>query len=171
MLIGICGAKRSGKTTLGNALSDALDMPHTSFAEPMRSFVAAILGIDLDELERVKDEPVEWLDGVTPRHMLETVGTEWGRNMIHPDLWIRSAKHRVGNNGIISDVRFPNEADAVRDIGFLFRVSREGEQEHGGHESNRRLPDNLIDHEIRNSGTVDCLSLQAIGFLRQNGVA
>lgn len=166
MIIGISGAKRSGKTTLGDALAESLDMPHTSFAEPMRAFVAAILSITLDELERVKDDPVDWLDGVTPRHMLETLGTEWGRDMIHPHMWIRSAMRRINCHGIISDVRMANEAEVVRSNGILFRVNRPTEHETGGHLSNQRLPDDVIDCEIRNVGTVECLHLQAVGFLK-----
>ena len=63
---------------------------------------------------------------MTPRTMLQTMGTEWGRNTIHPDIWVNSmmqeydSTHLSRSNTknptwLMPDVRFPNEAQAIKD--------------------------------------------------------
>jgi hypothetical protein len=166
MLIGIAGRRQSGKTTLANLLSARHGLRHTSFAEPMREFVASILGITIAELEAAKELPVAWLDDTTPRWMLQTVGTEWGRRMVHPELWVRSALHRAGSAAVLSDVRFRNEAEAIRDRGgYVLRVHRPEELEIGAHASETPLDADLVDLEIDNSGTTNDMLIAAERFL------
>jgi hypothetical protein len=72
----------------------------------------------------------------TPRHFLQRLGTEWGREMIGGDVWIRcwnrdimaSAVEHFGDILVVSDdVRFPNEADAIRAHGgIVVRIERDG---------------------------------------------
>lgn len=78
----------------------------------------------------------------TPRKLLQTIGTELGRRYIHPNVWINSLfedyKKQAGSwneernttseeypNWLITDLRFPNEAKAIKDKeGILIRVNR-----------------------------------------------
>jgi hypothetical protein len=72
--------------------------------------------------------------------MMQTLGTEWGREMIHPELWIRACQRRIqvaidrGQCVVISDVRFKNEADAIRSVGGtilrVVRVTNESQDSH-----------------------------------------
>jgi hypothetical protein len=165
-LIGIAGAKRAGKSTLASGLSLALGLPEESFAAPMREFVARITGMTLRELDARKEEPLAWLDGVTPRTMMQTVGTEWGRQTVHPDIWLRSLFARIPPQGaIISDVRFPNEAEAILERGgIVFRVNRAG-CEGDGHASERPLPPELVTVDLWNTGTPRDLIEQALNCL------
>ena len=63
--------------------------------------------------------------GKSIRYMLQTLGTEWGRNLIHPDIWILEAERRLKQMSnandtdgvIITDCRFPNEADKIHEMG------------------------------------------------------
>ena len=62
---------------------------------------------------------------------MQTLGTEWGRDQVHPELWIRHAQRRLDNyrrvsvNVVVTDVRFPNEADWLRaNGGELWHVLR-----------------------------------------------
>lgn len=88
---------------------------------------------------------------LTPRLLMQLIGTEFGRKMIHPNLWVNalfadyhcihcgktpcSASHgnvKGGNrklpNWIIADVRFPDEAQVIKDRGgILIRVNRYNE--------------------------------------------
>ena len=51
---------------------------------------------------------------------MQTLGTEWGRELINPELWLILAKQRLLNFGpgmVIADVRFENEAEWVRSQG------------------------------------------------------
>lgn len=165
--IGIAGAKRSGKDTLARGLAEALaPIPVDSFAAPIRRFVADLLGWSLEELEARKEARVSWLD-TTPRHMMQTLGTEWGRNLVDPELWVASAFARNPTGAILSDVRFRDEARAIRDdYGVVIRVSRPGvEPGRDTHASERPLPANLVDIELVNDGPPEQLVQRALRAL------
>lgn len=114
MIIGIAGKKRSGKDTAAKVF-ERLGFTHDSFAAPMKRCLESILGHELRDED--KEVPMDWLDGITPRKMLQTLGTEWGRCMVHSDLWVRSMMRRAPPMCVISDVRFENEAAAIRAAG------------------------------------------------------
>jgi hypothetical protein len=166
MIIGIAGPKRSGKTTLANALCETYRIAHLSFAAPIRDFIASLVGCSLAELERVKEKPVAWLDGITPRQMMQTLGTEWGRRMVHSELWVRRVMYQAthGGGAVISDVRFPNEAEAIRGRGgVVIRLHRAGygDAANDSHESEAPLANNLVDFEIVNDGTPERMAVRA----------
>jgi hypothetical protein len=155
MLIGIAGPKRSGKTTLAEGLCKVFSLEHHSFAGPIRAFVASILGYTAEELEARKEEPVAWLDGKTPRQLMQTVGTEWGRAMVHDELWVRSLIARVPVWGaVISDVRFANEAEAILAAGgIVIQLSRPGTGAGDGHASETPLPEHLVSRTWANDSS------------------
>lgn len=170
-LIGIAGHKQAGKSTLAGFLSRTLGIPQDSFAAPIRRAVADILGISPEVLELRKETPVEWLGGKTPREMMQTMGTEWGRTMVHHELWIRSLIHRKAGDGvIIGDVRFPNEAHAIlTNGGIVLRVTRPGHQSDDRHSSEDPLPDRLVSHEIENDGPPADMFQRALSFIQGGG--
>lgn len=122
-IIGLHAGLQSGKSTIANRLSTLWGYEEVSFAEPIRRFVAEdVLGIDLKRMEDIKDNNlVGW--GCSPRHMMQTLGTDWGRNMVHGDIWIRISRRKAlllmqeGKLVIFSDVRFENEAEMIRSLG------------------------------------------------------
>ncbi len=65
---------------------------------------------------------------MTPRMLMQMLGTEFGRNMVHPNLWVNSLMNEYKRQKwLITDVRFPNEAKAIKDRGgILIRLDREG---------------------------------------------
>lgn len=138
MIIGLTGRKRSGKSTIAQALVHK-GFTEFSFAEPIRTFTKILLGLDHVGLEEAKEKEIEWLDSiVTPRYIMQTLGTEWGRHTIHPDIWIRYLTRRItapsnlNSDIVISDIRFDNEAIALRELGAkIVRVERPG----GGEDS------------------------------------
>ncbi len=171
MIIGIAGAKRSGKTTLATRLAAVFQLEHASFAAPIRDFVARFFEITLDGLEAAKEEPIAWLDGVTPRHMMQTLGTEWGRTLVHPELWIRRVMRLASVRGgaVVSDVRFPNEAEAIRGLGgIVIRVNRDGCGSADAHASEIPLPARLVDFEIANDSTPEAMTRRAAACVAQH---
>ncbi len=164
LILGIAGAKQAGKTTLANELMHHYKLVHLSFAAPMRQFVAKLLGVSGHELEKMKEQPIDWLDNVTPRHMLQSLGTEWGREMVHPDLWVRVLLHNIPPSGaIISDVRFVNEAELIRKKGgLILKVERPGTGHGDGHISEKPLPDELVNATILNNGDREHLCSKAV---------
>lgn len=124
-LIGIAGQARSGKDTLASYLLDNLDdiWLRSSFADPIKEMLRAI-GVDCsDDKKAVTDDSY----GVTPRHMMQTLGTEWGRHTIDNDIWVKAfARLNAGRCVIVPDVRFNNEADLVREHGILIHMVGRG---------------------------------------------
>lgn len=134
-LIGLIGRKGSGKDTAAEAL-EALGFQNVKFAGALKEMLGVFLayqGADADTIRRMIDGDLKEVEtplfgGKTPRHAMQTLGTEWGRKLIHPDIWLRAsmAKAILGDS-VITDVRFPNEAEAVTKAGgAVVRIIAEG---------------------------------------------
>lgn len=164
VLIAICGFKGSGKSTVASRIRWQLNARRVRFAGPLKGMLAAF-GLTEDEIEGgLKEAPCEKLCGKTPRHAMITLGTEWGREMIGPDIWTRAweraAKSALdqGLDVITEDLRFPNEFEAVRRLGGLvLRVVRPGLAA-GEHESEAHAMSFQADIECSNDGDIDDLN-------------
>lgn len=65
---------------------------------------------------------------LTPRKILQLLGTDAGRMIIHPNIWVNSMFSGYGEDSrwIITDVRFPNEVEAIKKRGgVVIRVERD----------------------------------------------
>lgn len=99
----------------------------------------------------------------TPRLILQLLGTECGREIIHPNIWINATMNAVARNhlpgAIITDVRFPNEAEAVKKKGgIVIRIERSSENSSDNHPSEIALDDyENFDYKIYNDGTLEDL--------------
>ena len=58
---------------------------------------------------------------LTPRKLLQLIGTDCGRKIIHPDIWVNATfcNYTPSQKWILSDVRFPNEVKAIKDRGGI----------------------------------------------------
>lgn len=133
-VIGFTGAAGSGKDTAADVLREHHRLLKLSFAEPLYDMVSIVTRTPVEVLKTRAGKEVT-LDrvGASPRVMLQTLGTEWGRNMIAPDLWIKNLDsrlsaidNRVGILGlVVSDVRFKNEVDYIHELGGeVWRIER-----------------------------------------------
>lgn len=130
ILIGIAGPAQSGKSTLASEFRRLIEFRgqkyrEQPFAGPLKRMLASI-GVDVSDLS--KNVPVPFLDGsVTPRIMMQTLGTEWGRSLL-PDLWLRVWQHELDDSAsvvCVPDVRFNNEAELIRELGgTIIHVAR-----------------------------------------------
>ncbi len=128
---------------------------------------------------------------LTPRKLLQLLGTDCGRNIIHPNIWVNAlfadykqdlyikTNHPISENldvkypnWIITDVRFPNEAQAIKDRGgIVIRVERDYILrdvelpfiKDAQHPSETALDDYEFDHVIENDGSLD----ELIGKVKQ----
>lgn len=120
-LIGIAGKARVGKNTLATFIEAQYGGYQYAFADPMRAMLHAGLGIDFkQEFWRARKEAKIEALGKSPRELMQTLGTDWGRQLVHPDLWVILAMMRLSNTGpgmIVTDVRFENEAHWIRKNG------------------------------------------------------
>lgn len=131
-VIGFCGPIGCGKSTAARILMERYGYRRERFADPLKAMLAA-LGLSPEELDGpAKEAPAALLGGRTPRHAMQTLGTEWGRQLIDPDLWVRAWELRVGGYWrrfhapvVSDDVRFGNEVAAIRAMGGLVvRIER-----------------------------------------------
>lgn len=122
-IIALTGLAGSGKSTASKYLVEKHGYQLVKFAGPLKDMLRAI-GLSEAQIEgELKEEPCEWLQGATPRHAMQTLGTQWGRKCIGPFFWIELWVRRVnlivaaGGRVVVDDCRFPNEADEVRKLG------------------------------------------------------
>ena len=138
MIIGLLGFAGSGKGTVADILVSK-GFKKESFADPVKDAVAAIFGWERSLLEGDTDESRKFREttdefwtsrfkyDVTPRYMLQLMGTEVGRDTFNRDIWIHCLEKKAdqNKNTVIADVRFANECDFIRSKGGLIvRVVR-----------------------------------------------
>jgi hypothetical protein len=172
-VVAFTGVAGSGKSTATRYLVEQLGYKLVKFAGPLKDMMRAI-GFGEEEIEgSLKETSNIFLFGKTPRHAMQTLGTEWGRNCIHPEFWIGLWQHRVrevladGGRVVTDDCRFPNEAAVVRKNGgdILKLVGRGGIA--GNHESERGCGDE--DLVILNDGAINELHGKIEEALRRYG--
>lgn len=179
MLIAMTGAKGSGKDTFAQVLVGEFGFVHTRFADPLKNMLRTLFrdaGIDPEEYIEgpFKEVPCDLLCGKTPRHAMQTLGTEW-RDMIDRKLWTRLWRARVdhllqaGTDVVVTDCRFIHEAAAVRELGGLMvRVERPTRRNDDQHVSETEMM--LIDPDevVLNIGSIQQLHQKARSFIRDH---
>jgi hypothetical protein len=168
VLIGLTGPAGCGKDTVARYLSQ----PHMgfepyAFADPLRDMLMALLSPACIAPQymtdrALKEQPIPGI-GCSARRLMQTLGTEWGRNLVSPDLWVNLAGLTLGISDdpsmlpvadriVISDVRFPNEAAWIRKHGgVVLRVMRDS-QPVAAHESEQHFAAFSTADVIDNSG-------------------
>lgn len=155
------------------------------FADKLKQMISILTDTPLEVIEdpMVKEAPlgdeyklVTYKSGKvkkttehTIRTLMQTLGTSWGREMISPDLWVNTLfkNYKEGSKWIITDVRFENEAKAIKDRGgLLIKISSPNEYSFA-HTSETSL-DNFTKYDsiIDNSGTLEDLEIQVISILK-----
>lgn len=161
ILIGLTGAATSGKGVVSKRLSQKHAFTACRFAEPLKQMLSVGLSLTHEQLDgREKSVPMARFGGLTPRHLMQTLGTEWGRRMVHSDLWIDLWREKLASMGeliVVDDLRFPNEAQAVRDKGgIIWRVVRPGVPILD-HPSERMQAEIVADATLINSTSINAL--------------
>ncbi len=141
MIVGLVGQIGAGKGTVADLFVYRHGFFKESFANSVKDACANIFGWDRAMLEgdtlesrAWREQPDVWWSEklgreFSPRLALQLMGTEAGRDVFHPDLWVHTVLRRCEqapyNNYVIADVRFPNEINAiVKSGGKVIRVRR-----------------------------------------------
>jgi hypothetical protein len=80
--------------------------------------------------------------------------------MFDEDFWVDYALNSIpdGGKAVIADVRYPNEANAIRALGGkVFRVERDGVGPANSHASENALDGYEFDGELQNNESVEWL--------------
>lgn len=182
-LVGLIGKKRVGKDTFAAVLVEEFGFARVAFADPLKEMALTIdpwvdndlgspLGLSqvvaqMGGWERTKDQIPE------VRRFLQRLGD--GVRQFDPEFWVRAGMREVYNTRgsrdmkmwqhvdnprpvVITDVRYPNEADAIREAGgTLVRIVRPGVDDGDAHASETALDGYDADILINNDGDLDGL--------------
>ena len=123
MIIGISGKAGSGKDTVADYLVQSYGFTKVSFASTLKNMLSAA-GFPEPSNRDDKEKLIDGFD-FSWRHAAQTLGTEWGRVCLDDDIWVKLTMRNLEphRNYVFSDVRFPNEADAIRNIGHIIHLS------------------------------------------------
>lgn len=142
MIVGISGFIGCGKSTVAEQLAKQYGFRKDSFATSLKDAVALLFDwprhmIEGDTLESRKwrEDVDEWwsdklnIPNFSPRLALQLIGTDSLRNHFNEGLWFMTVENRIRKNPeqhvVISDVRFPNEIQFIKDHGgTMIRVDR-----------------------------------------------
>ena len=153
-IIGITGAARSGKDTVADIIVGASDVfVKRSFSTPLKNMLQA-LGLSDEQLNGDLKEVIDERFGHTPRYMMQTLGTEWARNTIDSEIWVKAVFYNLESCVVLSDVRFQNEAEMVRDRGLLIHIVGRDQQIPNTHGSEAGVEFEDGDLKIHNTGTL-----------------
>ncbi|MEQ8308098.1 MAG: hypothetical protein RIA09_16305 [Hoeflea sp.] len=169
-IVAFTGLKGSGKDTAATILK-AAGYEEIKFAGALKAMFRAFLyyqNVDSVTVERMvegdlKETPSEYLSGVTPRYFMQMLGTEFGRKLIDEEIWVNALVNKVEQgdyeNVVITDLRFPNESDAITKLGGAsYRLQRDIEgNEFSQHESEKYVTSLPVKAIIDNNGTIDDL--------------
>lgn len=140
-IIGITGLAGAGKDTIGDILVTNLsNWQKMSFAEHLKDVASLLFGFDRKMLagetpedRTIREQPDKfWSEKMgkdfTPRFALQFLGTNLLRNQLHQNIWVDCLERKIVNsdkNIVITDVRFPNEIEMIRNLGgVIWRVER-----------------------------------------------
>lgn len=180
------------------------DFKETPLGDDWKVFAAVQHGFNTDTVESIhaNREDAEYIlkfshmnrvieYNLTPRRILQLLGTEGGRKIIHPNVWVNALMSeyydgdifaRLGgftfesesSNWIITDVRFPNELEAVKAKGGItLRLERPNfkvDPEKASHLSETALDDAEFDYTIVNTTGLVELREQVEDFLDTFGL-
>lgn len=168
MIIGLSGVARSGKDTVADYLIENYGFKKVSFADPIREALYRLdPDIELDGYDMKLASAVRLLGweklkdaSSSIRGLMQRMGTEVGREMFGENIWVDAALKGIApeDNIVITDVRFPNEADAIQAIGGkLWRIERPGVGPANDHPSENALDSYEFPIKLANEGTLEDL--------------
>ncbi len=180
MIIALSGKINSGKSTVANIFKDN-NFIIDSFAKSVKDICCIIFGYDREKIEGSNKEDRMWRESIdinisrllgynfTPRDAMIKVGTDFGRNMIHPNIWIESLFNRYNSqdNILITDLRFINEYQEIKKRGgIVIRINRFNNINHNNHISECELDDYKFDYIIDNNGSIEELKEKVINIIK-----
>lgn len=182
LLIGLSGHAQTGKDTVAGILTEHLGFERIAFADALREMLYALNPLvpspsqksPLPAYEYVRCasivDAVGWEDAKKNpeiRQLLQRLGTEAGRMILGPGIWVETALRSVepGGKFVFSDVRFENEAAAIKKRGGeVWRIERLGTEPVNAHASETALDGFVFDRVIKNDGSKVALRRSVLSY-------
>ncbi len=203
MIIGLSGYMGSGKSLAGMIIEtrtsgDRIPFKQKGFSIKLKQICSLLTGVPLEKFESQEFKKSklgkEWDDSFgidTYRDLLQVVGTDCMRDMVHPNIWVNALMadyqpiggyqttdsklgmagtditipmpeldkdRRIFPNWVVVDCRFPNEAQAIKDVGgVIIRIQRvqNTKLREEMHSSETSLDNWPFDYVIDNNGSKD----------------
>lgn len=150
MIIALTGLKRSGKSTAAKHLETKYGFIRINFKDALltelKQYFPDFLKAEAEYHACTVDELLERKPGHI-RQLLQNFGTELRRGE-DPNYWIEKWNNKVypGENIVVDDVRFLNEAEMVKEnFGKIIRIVRLGQESKDGHASETEM--DKIEHD------------------------
>lgn len=175
-IIGLCGKAGAGKDTVAEFLWTDFRINRVAFASALKDRAIKEFGLSYEQCYGDEKEIVIPEYNKSPRQILQLMGTEWYRS-IDDKFWLRQVYNQISNDlshyytGVcITDVRFPNEIDFVKEIGGVtVKITRPNHQQtiHTQHASETNIDSMICDYEIINDGSKSDLQHKIKLLMRQ----
>tara|TARA_B110000196_G_C21075456_1_gene629645 strand:+ start:752 stop:1276 length:525 start_codon:yes stop_codon:yes gene_type:complete len=165
MLVGISGKIGCGKDECGQYLVEHYGFKIIKFATIIKQ-VAVLMTGESYETQISQDGKQKYLKdwGMTIREFQQRLGTDAVRNGLHNDAWVIATlnSYKPTYNWVVTDTRFENEADKVKDLGgTLIRVNRPNNPfPQSDHPSETSLDSYTFDYTINNDSIISELHLK-----------
>ncbi|UTC29904.1 deoxynucleotide monophosphate kinase [Bajunvirus bajun] len=124
-IVAITGKRGHGKSTASDAL-EALGYRNIAFGDPVRQVVEIVYGVSMHEMldPVLKEQVLNRWPFKSPRELMQIVGTDMFRKTKFNDgkpldeTWVKCFEREAQEYShiVCSDLRFPNEADALREM-------------------------------------------------------
>lgn len=172
MIIGLSGYAKAGKDEVAKYILETNKLwKIKKFSYKLKTIASILTGYHEDRFEDQSFKNTNLIGwGMTAREFLQKLGTESVRDVLHHDAWVNALFCNYGNHDkwVITDCRFPNEAQAIKDRGgIVVRVNRTGVNPINDHESEISLDDYDFDWIIENNGTIEDLK-ESVRILMYN---
>lgn len=165
-IIAFCGPMQSGKSTAADLLIEYNGYIRLSFASPVKQMLRTLVemqGVDKRESYRMffgdlKESATHYLAGRTPRHAMQTLGSEW-RDLIDRNLWTKIWLNATVHvpKVVVDDMRFTHEAATVKELGGNIIFLDRSDCGPGTHISETDYLNIVPDRKITNDGTIEDL--------------
>lgn len=183
-LIGLTGYAGSGRDTVADMLTVIAGYDSFAFADPIREALFALdplVGVEASLRTLISE--IGWdgakrhrIYGGEVRRLMQVMGEQVGQSLLGPDVWIRLTEDEIRRSGgitpaspvVITDVRYPREAEWVRAAGgAIWRITRPGVGPMNSHGSETALGQSLVDAVLVNDAGRDALSVRVIDTLNE----
>lgn len=159
-LIGLIGKKQSGKSTAAKYLNEKYKFAELSFATRLKEGAMALF----DLTEEQVNGPSEIREAIIPhyemsaRQILQWLGTDVLREKwpnFHVDVLRRQINHHnFYDKWVITDVRFPNEIEFIKELGGItLRVVRKSQEDEVNKDTH--ISENAL-NDIKTDFTIEC---------------